>query len=76
MLARLEELNRRVRLCAFQIAVVHAGLGEHERALDWLDRAWAQRQMHTPFMVVEPRLRRLRGAPRFEALVRRLGLRS
>ena len=57
------------------MAVVHAGLGEHERALDWLERAYGSKQMHTPFMAVEPRFRRLRGAPRFDALVRRLGLR-
>ena len=54
-----------------------AGFGEAnvERALDWLERAYAARQMHTPFMVVEPRFERLRGMPRFDALVRRLGLR-
>jgi tetratricopeptide (TPR) repeat protein len=74
LLRRLEELHQRVRVCAYQIAVVHTGLGDHDRALDWLERAFALRQMHVPFMVVEPRFRQLHASPRFAALVRRLGL--
>lgn len=74
LLDRLETLDRRVRGCAFQIAVVHAGLGERDVALDWLERAYTARQMHVPFMVVEPRLRGLRSSPRFRALAQRLGL--
>jgi tetratricopeptide (TPR) repeat protein len=74
ILRRLEDLNERVRACAYQVAVVHVGLGEHAQALDWLERAYQVRQMHVPFMVVDHRLKPLRESPRFQAIVRRLGL--
>lgn len=74
VLRRLEDLDTRVRGCAWQIAVVHVGLGDHAGALDWLERAFERRQMHVPFMVVEPRFEPLRQRPRFQAMVRRLGL--
>jgi tetratricopeptide (TPR) repeat protein len=74
VLRTLEGLNERVRTCAYQIAVVHVGLGEDDLALSWLERAIDLRQMHAPFMVVEPRFRDLRARPRFRALVDRLGL--
>ncbi|MGH9631173.1 MAG: tetratricopeptide repeat protein, partial [Bryobacteraceae bacterium] len=38
IVGRLERMNATVRNCAFQVAVVYAGLGEHDRALDWLER--------------------------------------
>lgn len=72
---RLERMNANVRNCAFQVAVVYAGLGEHDRALDWLERAWRTRQMHFPFAAVEPRFRDLRDHPRFRDLLARAGLR-
>ena len=74
ILRRLEDLNERVRTCAYQVAVVHVGLGEHAQALDWLERAYQGRQMHVPFMVVDHRLEPLRESPRFQAIVRQLGL--
>lgn len=75
VLRRLMELNSRVRNCAFQIAVVYAGLGEKDCALDWLERAYQTRQMHVPFMTVEYRFSPLRNHERFRAIVRQLGLR-
>jgi tetratricopeptide (TPR) repeat protein len=74
ILRRLEELNERVRVCAYQIAVVHVGLGEPDRAMEWLERAFARRQMHVPFMAVEPRFDSLRSDPRFKAVLARLNL--
>jgi tetratricopeptide (TPR) repeat protein len=72
--ARLETLNETVRNCAFQIAVVYAGLGENERALDWLERAWRTRQAHFPFIAAEQRFRELRGHRRFQQLLDHAGL--
>lgn len=71
---RLEQINTHVRNCAFQIAVVYEGLGDHDRALDWLERAWRTRQMLVPFAAVEPRFGQLRQSPRFRELLSRLGL--
>lgn len=74
VLERLKLMNAIRRNCAFQVAVVYAGLGDHERALDWLERAWRTRQVHFPFAVVEPRFRCLRDEPRFQRLLSQAGL--
>jgi serine/threonine-protein kinase len=71
---RLEDINANVRNCAFQIAVVYVGLGEEERALDWLDRALRTHQTHVPFAAVEHRFRSLHGHPRFRALLKEAGV--
>lgn len=57
-------------------AIVNAGLGERDQAICWLERACDERDAHVPFLHVDPRLASLRTDPRFEALVKRVGLRS
>jgi DNA-binding winged helix-turn-helix (wHTH) protein/Flp pilus assembly protein TadD len=52
------------------MAIGYAGLGDDEAALAWLERAPAVRCMWYPLAFADPRLTRLRGAPRFEALAR------
>jgi serine/threonine-protein kinase len=57
-----------------QLAHVYAALGDKARALDALDRAYAQRIVDLNFMAVDPMLATLRTEPRFLALKARLGL--
>jgi TolB-like protein/Flp pilus assembly protein TadD len=57
----------------YGLAMVHASLGETERALTWLDRAYQQRT--ALLMGVDPFLDPVRQEPRFVALVHRVGLR-
>ncbi|HEY6987990.1 MAG TPA: tetratricopeptide repeat protein [Bryobacteraceae bacterium] len=75
VLQKLITMNAEVRNCAFQVAVVYAGLSDYDRALDWLERAATTHQMHVPFMAVEPRFEPLRSSQRFRALLARVGLR-
>ena len=56
------------------LANIHAALGETERALDALDRAFDERSDHLPYVRVNPRLDGLRGHPRFQMLLERMGL--
>jgi serine/threonine protein kinase/tetratricopeptide (TPR) repeat protein len=55
-------------------ATIHAKLGEHERALDALDRAYDAHVPMLAFCKVDVHLAALRGHPRFESLLRRLRL--
>jgi tetratricopeptide (TPR) repeat protein len=71
---RLEKINATIRNCAFQTAVVYAGLGENDRAFEWLERAWRTHQVHFPFAAVEHRFSGLRGDARFAGLLSRVGL--
>jgi serine/threonine protein kinase len=50
--------------------------GEHEDALNWLERAYQDRKGRMPFLLVEPRLDPLREEPRFQDLLRRMNLRE
>jgi TolB-like protein/Tfp pilus assembly protein PilF len=72
-----EELTRLVNApvqSPFLIALVYVGLGDHEAALDWLERAREQGDPRARVVAVDPRLADLHGDPRFEALVARFGL--
>jgi len=59
---------------AYDIALVHAGLDEAERALSWLETACDERNGWLVFLDVEPRFESLRGHPKFVELKRRVGL--
>lgn len=72
---QLEKMNTTMRNCAFQVAVVYAGLGDDKAALDWLEKAWRTRQSHFPFAAVEYRFRKLHANATFRELLGRAGLR-
>ena len=59
---------------AVELAHVYAALGDKPRALDALERAYAQRVVNLDFMAVDPLLASLRAEPRFSTLKSRLGL--
>ena len=58
----------------YDLAIVYAGLGEKEKALDWLDTAYAERSSWVTFVKVSPELDTLRNEPRFQALLGKLAL--
>jgi tetratricopeptide (TPR) repeat protein len=58
----------------YSVALVHAGLGERDQALAWLDKAYDERSDYMVYLGLEPMLDSLRSDPRFGALVRRVGL--
>ncbi len=59
---------------AYFVAEEYALLGDKEGALDWLEKAYDGRRYHLVFLKVEPQFDILRGEPRFESLLRRIGL--
>ena len=70
LLSQLEQLARQRYVGPFTFALVHVALGENEKAIDDLERAY--REPVDPAIVgikVEPLLDPLRGHPRFERLV-------
>ncbi len=70
----LTELSAQRYVPPYNIALVHAGLGEVERTLDWLERAFATRDVRMSFLAVESKWDFLRGHAPFNALLRRLAL--
>ncbi|MDR7098829.1 serine/threonine-protein kinase [Lysobacter niabensis] len=59
---------------AMQIADVYAWRGDKDKAFEWLQRAYAQRDGGLCDIKVDPLLASLRTDPRFAALVRKMGL--
>ena len=57
----------------FHLAEIHLGLGEFEPALDQLERAYEARNSLLLYIRHGPRFDPLRGQPRFEALIDRIG---
>ena len=58
----------------YNLAVIHAGLGDVERAFALLDESVAENDTESMILAADPRLDTLREDPRFAALVRRMGL--
>ena len=59
---------------AYQIADVYAVRGEADRAFEWLERAYVQRDAGAAWTKVDPYLRPLHADPRWEAFLRKMGL--
>jgi DNA-binding winged helix-turn-helix (wHTH) protein/tetratricopeptide (TPR) repeat protein/TolB-like protein len=73
-LGELEELATRRYVAAFPRAVIYTGMGEKERAFEWLERAYAGRNWQLRFLKVSPLFDPLRSDPRFTDLLKRMGL--
>jgi TolB-like protein/DNA-binding winged helix-turn-helix (wHTH) protein/Tfp pilus assembly protein PilF len=56
------------------IAEVYAGLGDKDRAFEWLNRAYKERDGQLTSLGFDPFFDSLRSDPRFADLVRRMGL--
>ena len=56
------------------IGLIHAALGDKERAFVWLEKAYQARSDTLLFLKVDPKYDSLRSDPRFSELVKRLNL--
>ena len=74
LLAQLEERSRREYVPAYAFAIIHLGLGEKDKALDWLETAARQHDYWLIFSKVDPFLDPLRGEDRFEQIERAVAL--
>ena len=59
---------------ATSLATVRNALGDREGALDLLERAYDERDVRLAFLGVDVRWKSLYPEPRFQALLRRMGL--
>jgi eukaryotic-like serine/threonine-protein kinase len=73
-LKNLKEQLKREYVWAYNIAVIHVGLGEKDQAFKWLEKACDDRSDDLIYLKVEPTLDPLRSDPRFIDLLRRIGL--
>ncbi len=74
-LGGLERLAKERYVTPYGVALVHAGLGDKDRALVWLDRALEDRSHWIVWLKLDPRLDSLRSEGRYGDLLLRVGLR-
>ena len=74
VLAQVEAASRERRVDPYYPAAVYTALGDSDRALAALEKAYEERFYLVAYMRVDPRLDPLRGDARFERLLTQLGL--
>jgi TolB-like protein/DNA-binding winged helix-turn-helix (wHTH) protein len=72
LLAQLDALSKKQYVSPFYVATVYLGLGKNELAMNWLQKAYADRSNGLVFLKVEPELDPLRSDPRFISLLDKL----
>ena len=58
---------------SYGVAIVYVGLGDHEQAYKWLDRAYDEQNTELTFLKVDPRVDPLRDNSRFRELLKKVG---
>ncbi len=73
--AALSEMIARDRnLLAYQIAEVYAWRGETDKAFEWLQISFDNRDTGTLSLLIDPLTRSLRGDPRYKSMLEKIGL--
>jgi eukaryotic-like serine/threonine-protein kinase len=65
--------NQRIRYS--QLAFVYEALGEHDRAVEFVEKALGEREPDLLWLAVDPRADSLRSNPRFDQVIAKLGMR-
>lgn len=73
-LADLQHLAQSRYVSSLYFAAIYTGLGENNTALDWLDRAYEERNDRLVYLGAEPLADPLRSDPRFVKLMTKLGV--
>jgi tetratricopeptide (TPR) repeat protein len=73
-LRKLKQRSNADKVGTYQVALIHAGLGEKDQAFEWLEKAYEERHQGLSFLKVDPALDPLRSDPRFQDLLRRVNL--
>ncbi|HUE81829.1 MAG TPA: protein kinase [Pyrinomonadaceae bacterium] len=73
-LDKLQELSKQRYVAPYNRAIIYAGLGDKDNALQWLERAYEDRSTRLVWIRLDPGLDKLRSEPRFAELLRRMNL--
>jgi TolB-like protein/Tfp pilus assembly protein PilF len=74
ILDELTKLSREKHVAPYFLAGIHIGLGEDDRAIEYLERAYEERSHWAIYLHIDPAMDALRYNPRFQDLLRRVGL--
>jgi len=74
VIADLKAKAKQRHISSYAIATVYAGLGDRDKAFEWLEKAYDERSPGLTWLKVEPMLDSIRSDPRYADLLRRMGL--
>ena len=72
--ARLRDRSAGKYVSAYDIAELQLAIGEDEKTIEWLDKAADEHANQVIFLDLDPRFERLHSNPRFQNLLRRVGV--
>lgn len=73
LLATLEIVSQQKYIPPYAFALLYSGLGQHELAIQYLERAYTAHDVHLAFLTFDPKWNPLRGDSRFADLLGRCG---
>lgn len=71
VIAKLQDLAKADNVALYCVAVIYEGLGESDKALDWIERAAERGVMTNMGLRVDPRMAALRQHPRYAVILDR-----
>src|ERR1700730_3094663 len=74
ILGQLDTQSKKESISGYQFAIIYAGLGEHNKALAELEKAFKERSTLLGYIKMDPRFDPIRSDARFIDLQRRIGL--
>jgi hypothetical protein len=74
VLTGLLEKSKRAYVSAFVIGLLHVGLDDIDSCFDWLERAYREHDEWLYSIKVDPMLDDIRSDPRYNALLKKMGL--
>jgi len=74
LLGVLRDRSQQRYVSPVNLALIYGGLGDKDRTLEWLDKAYAERSPTLSLLRVTPAFESVRTDPRFRLLVTRIGL--
>jgi tetratricopeptide (TPR) repeat protein len=73
IITTLNQIAQKRFVPPFTFALIYTGLGERDAAFEWLEKAYAVREMGLILLPADPRWDTLRSDKRFQSLLRRCG---
>ena len=72
-LNKMLEQSKKSYIAPWMIAVVYGGLGERDKAFEWIEKSFKERDHWLVYLKVSPIVDNLRSDPRFPKILKRMG---
>jgi TolB-like protein/Flp pilus assembly protein TadD len=73
LLGRIKELSSKIYLDPYMVAIIYAGLGDKDKAFEWLMKGYEHRSSSMLFLKIDPKFDNLRSDTRFGELLKKVG---